>query len=954
MTGTKRWLDNSNRYKTRPYNDKGQPNLVLTLFKTTDTGKDKTWTKVTDVAYNWVDNEDNTWSYTYDPLPKYENGVLLSYKVEETEPDGYEQTAYTDRNFTNRLQKNIDLTVKKQWKYGEQPLREDLVPSSITVDVYQNGALYTSGITLPMEDVWESATLTVPKYDEEGVLYEYTVTEKYNDGDGFTEVQNGKITIDGVTYGVSIADTDTSDAYNFVITNTREPEKLEPDKSVNVGNSEVKVGDILTYTITYMNNTDSTADITITDTLTDGLTFVSASDNGSVNGQKVTWTIPNVQQLAGGSVELTVRVNDKAVETVQNTASVKVGNESAVSSNPVVNKVDPVAPNEKTVDVAGKAVAVGDTLVYTIKYRNNTASAADVTITDTLTDGLTFVSATDGGVSSGQTVTWTIQNVPAYTDGQVELVVMVNENAELKIENDAEIQVGNEPKVNVEPVENVTARIQVDKEATILGSDYQKKADQTKASLNDIIRFSVVIENIGGCDLTDVTITDKMLAKAEISSVKLEPINAFESTKGKSLTDGKITYTVPELPKGQKVTVTYDYKVDEADILVDAVTNTAKVVATDPDGDEISHEDSTTTNTDDPNPHLTVSKTTTSKPAPDAEGNPKTTYALGETITYEIEVKNDGNLTITDIAVEDVLTGNTEDQAWKIDSLAPDESRVFEASYTVTEADIHTGSVVNEATATGKTKDEANPEVPVTPGKTVDKTEEPFAKLDIAKAIVNGKDSYRIGETIQYLLTVTNTGNVTVENIVLTDILTSAANAAGKVETIELEQSLAPGESVTVEYAYTVQEADLLPAYEQDGVTALKHYVQNTATVTGTDALGTACEATSNMVTAEAEHLVLVRFIDSQTGTVLKGDYIPFGGSTPPPVEREVPDYPGYTFNGWWGGIWETVYTDQNVFTNYVRREGWYPPREDNGTAIIDAEIPLAGGYISNVGDCFD
>ena len=52
-----------------------------------------------------------------------------------------------------------------------------------------------------------------------------------------------------------------------------------------------------------------------------------------------------------------------------------------------------------------------------------------------------------------------------------------------------------------------------------------------------------------------------------------------------------------------------------------------------------------------PNPHLTLTKETTSTPA---NGE---TYALNETITYEIIVTNDGNLTVTNIVVTDTVTG---------------------------------------------------------------------------------------------------------------------------------------------------------------------------------------------------------------------------------------------------------------------------------------------------------
>ena len=76
---------------------------------------------------------------------------------------------------------------------------------------------------------------------------------------------------------------------------------------------------------------------------------------------------------------------------------------------------------------------------------------------------------------------------------------------------------------------------------------------------------------------------------------------------------------------------------------------------------------------------------------------------LGEKITYEIVVTNNGNLTLTNDVVKDEKTGDE----WTIDSLAPGEtSTVFTAEYIVTEEDILAGSVKNSVTATGNPPDE--------------------------------------------------------------------------------------------------------------------------------------------------------------------------------------------------------------------------------------------------------
>ena len=170
--------------------------------------------------------------------------------------------------------------------------------------------------------------------------------------------------------------------------------------------------------------------------------------------------------------------------------------------------------------------------------------------------------------------------------------------------------------------------------------------------------------------------------------------------------------------------------------------------------------------------------------------------ALGEEITYTITVENKGNVTVSDIEVKDDLTGDS----WTIKTLAPEGKEGFTTKWTVTEEDIIAGKVVNSATAKG-TDPEGDPtEDDVT---TEDPTEDPNGHLTITKDTTskpkNG-DVYKYGETIEYEITVTNDGNLTITQIKVTDEKT------GDEWTIA---SLAPGASETFTASYTVQLEDV-------------------------------------------------------------------------------------------------------------------------------------------------
>ncbi|MCQ2457803.1 MAG: DUF11 domain-containing protein, partial [Clostridia bacterium] len=174
-------------------------------------------------------------------------------------------------------------------------------------------------------------------------------------------------------------------------------------------------------------------------------------------------------------------------------------------------------------------------------------------------------------------------------------------------------------------------------------------------------------------------------------------------------------------------------------------------------------------------------------------------YKLGDEVSYKIVVTNDGNLTITDIEVTDERTGDS----WKIDSLVPGDYKEYTAKTTVTEDDILSGHILNEATAKGTSPDTEKPDVPVTPGNTDDEPVKKNGHLTVEKETTSTApaDGYKLGDTITYKVTALNDGNLTITDITVTDELT------GDTWTVD---KLVPGESESFTCSYTVTEQDLL------------------------------------------------------------------------------------------------------------------------------------------------
>ena len=288
--------------------------------------------------------------------------------------------------------------------------------------------------------------------------------------------------------------------------------------------------------------------------------------------------------------------------------------------------------------------------------------------------------------------------------------------------------------------------------------------------LGDTIPYMIKVVNNGNVTVTDITVTDDLTGNE---------------------------WTIDQLEPGAYEEYQAEYTVTEADVMAGKVVNVATAEGTDPEGEKVSKEDTETVETEISNPHLTVVKETTSAPAnlslihisvtKETTSTPANgeAYALGETITYKITAANDGNLTLKNVVVTDELTGDE----WTIDSLAPGQSsEAFTASHKVTQKDILNGSVVNEATAAGKSPDPDKPDPGVEPGETEDPTVDPNGHLTVTKETTSTPENgaaYALGETITYKVTATNDGNLTLKNVVVTDELT------GDKWTIE---SLKPGD----------------------------------------------------------------------------------------------------------------------------------------------------------------
>ena len=285
--------------------------------------------------------------------------------------------------------------------------------------------------------------------------------------------------------------------------------------------------------------------------------------------------------------------------------------------------------------------------------------------------------------------------------------------------------------------------------------------------------------------------------------------------------------TVEKVPAGETVTATATYKITEADIANGSFVNTVKVEF---EGGK-PFENTDTVTTVDPVRSYTLTK----KSSESTHENGM--FKAGETIHYTLTVTNTGNQTLENVEITDTLNaagtisniqGADSKQDGKvtiftISSLAPKAEATITYDYVVQEAD--KGNTISNA-AVGTP---ANPEDPdgEKPG---DNTDNPVEnpKLEVKKDIVSitaadGTQKDKAGKAdlnniITYNVTVTNTGNMKLTNVKITDSLEGIQLAEGQSFDLGI---LEAGEAKTVTYTYQVKESDLGKS------------ILNTATATG-------------------------------------------------------------------------------------------------------------------------
>lgn len=515
--------------------------------------------------------------------------------------------------------------------------------------------------------------------------------------------------------------------------------KPAPVNADEDGSGDVSVGDTLTYTIT-MTNTGSAVltGVVVSDPMLtpSSVTCTSVAPGpGGTGGTCVLigTYVVTATDITNGSIDNVASSDTDQTDPVTDDETVAVPTPSLIIDKPAPASAD----GDNSLDVSA-----GDVLTYTITATNNgTSTLTNVVVSDPL---ITPNSNTCATVTAGGTCvlvgTYTVQSGDV-TAGSIDNTASADSDQTGPVDDSETVPV---------PAPSHTIAKSISGNADEDGSG--------DISVSDTLSYTVTATNNGTAILTNLIVSDPMLTPNTLTCASVSP--------------------------GATCVLVGTYSVTAADITAGVINNTASAVS-----DQTSSLDDTET-VNPPMPSLVIDKPAPSNNDIDGSGD----ISSGDVLTYTITATNNGTANLTNVVVSDpMLTPGSNTCAF----VAAGGTCVLSGTYTVTNADVAAGSIVNTATAdsdqTGSVDDDET--VPLLDPELV------LDKAAPTNADEDGSSDVSVGDTLTYTITATNNGSATLTNVVVSDPLLTPASITCA--------SIAPGATCVLTGSYQVQGSDV-------------------------------------------------------------------------------------------------------------------------------------------------
>lgn len=322
-------------------------------------------------------------------------------------------------------------------KHGETATIEGLPEGSkYTVTETPAGEGYVQTAPADAEGNAVPATGSIPVGENNAsVTFENAYTPGGTDFDPVTDdlsvtkvmAGNGEgdeMKLDGYTFELNVANNDVDHAAEGFTVNGSTQDTSDSEGVVDFDGTSITFTQVGTYTVTVKE-------------------VLPADDNNTMDGVQ-----SNNVTYDTHSFTYTVNVTDTDFDGKLE-ANVDAGSVSEGEGTFTNVYYNPDEAKESTDSTPETGVQVGDQLTYTVDYVNTTDQTADVTIVDVVPTEIT-VDATSINPNPASfdpetnTITWVIEDVPAYDGGVVTFTGTVNESAiqDGTIENQASLKIG--------------------------------------------------------------------------------------------------------------------------------------------------------------------------------------------------------------------------------------------------------------------------------------------------------------------------------------------------------------------------------------------------------------------------------------------------------------------------------------------------------------------------------
>ena len=781
---------------------------------------------------------------------------------------------------------DADLVTVKTLASGDAtPAEGDTVTFEILVS--NNGAAQATNVSLsdslPAGITYTANTVTQGSYNQATGLW--TIGTLSNGANatitltGTVDVGEGGNTITNLTTAATGDQPDPSTAGDDLdeTVTVDNAANLVTVKTLTSGDSTPNEGDSVTFQIEVTNNGGARAtNVSLTDSLPTGISLTgNVPSQGTYNAATGMWTIGTLNDGASATITLTGTVDvGQGGNTITNVTTAATGDQpdpstvgddltEAVNVNGAADLV-----TVKTLASGDANPAEGDTVIFQIEVSNNSGTqATNVSLTDQLPSGITYsTNTTTQGAYDSATGVWTIGTINDGTSATITLTgtVDVGQGGNT-ITNVTTAANGDQPDPSTVG-DDLTEAVTVNDAADLVTVKTLTSSDATPAE-GDTVSFQIEVSNNGVAQATNVSLTD-LLPAGITYTTNVTSQGIYVSSTG--------LWTIGTLNNGASATITLTGTVDvgEGGNTITNVTTAATGDQVDPStvGDDLTEAVVVDNTTD----LVTVKTLASSDSTPDE----------GDTVTFQIDVTNNGSAQATNVSLTDLLpsgityTTGTVTQGtyeattglWTIGTLADGAIATITLTGTV---DVGEGGNTITNITTAATGDQPDPS---TVGDDLSEavTVNNAADLVTVKTLASGDSTPVQGDTVTFQIQVTNTGAAQATNVSLTDLLPAGLTYTANTTTQGTYDSatglfsigtLAVGDSAILTLDGTVDAG-------QGGMTITN--ITTAATGDQTDPSTVGDDLDEEIVVAESANLITVKTLASGTSTPAEGDIVIF------------------------------------------------------------------------------